>query len=121
MVDRVDINRLLVEMRAMKQQTMPTRARELDQVSHALKPGQVINAPESTDNFSHLFSQAIDKVNATQQQANQLAKAYETGRENIDITDVMIASQKASVSFQAMVQVRNKLVEAYRDVMNMPI
>ena len=39
----------------------------------------------------------------------------------VDITDVMIASQKAGVAFEAMVQVRNKLVEAYRDVMNMPI
>lgn len=121
MVDRVDINRLLVEMRAMKQQTMPNRLRELDQVTQTFKPGEVINAPEATENFSQLFTQAIDKVNATQQQANAMAKAYETGRENIDITDVMIASQKASVSFQAMVQVRNKLVEAYRDVMNMPI
>jgi flagellar hook-basal body complex protein FliE len=50
-----------------------------------------------------------------------MADAYEKGVAGVDITDVMIASQKASVSFQAMVQVRNKLVEAYKDVMSMPI
>ena len=56
-----------------------------------------------------------------QKASGAMATAYERGVEGVDITDVMIASQKASVSFQAMVQVRNKLVDAYRDIMNMPI
>jgi flagellar hook-basal body complex protein FliE len=64
---------------------------------------------------------AINKVNDVQKKSAAMAEAYEKGVAGVDITDVMIASQKASVSFQAMVQVRNKLVEAYRDVMNMPI
>ena len=41
--------------------------------------------------------------------------------DGIDLAQVMIAAQKSSVSFQAMVEVRNKLVEAYKDVMNMPV
>lgn len=121
MVDRVDINRLLVEMRAMKQQTMPAKLRELDASAQALQPGTRIEGPHNEQNFSDLFVKAIDGVNETQKHATGMAKAYERGDQGVDITDVMIASQKASVSFQAMVQVRNKLVEAYRDVMNMPI
>jgi flagellar hook-basal body complex protein FliE len=47
--------------------------------------------------------------------------AFESGDANVSLAEVMVASQKASVSFQAMLQVRNKLVEAYKDVMNMPM
>jgi flagellar hook-basal body complex protein FliE len=67
------------------------------------------------------MTQAVNKVNEVQKNSSAMADAYERGVAGVDITDVMIASQKASVSFQAMVQVRNKLVDAYRDVMNMPI
>ena len=51
----------------------------------------------------------------------QLANAFEIGKSGVDLTDVMIASQKASVSFQALTQVRNKLVQAYQDIMQMPV
>jgi flagellar hook-basal body complex protein FliE len=50
-----------------------------------------------------------------------MRSSFERGDENIDLAQVMIAAQKSSVSFQAMVEVRNKLVEAYKDVMNMPV
>ncbi len=50
-----------------------------------------------------------------------LTQAFETGEKDLDLAQVMIAVQKSSLSFDAMVQVRNKLVEAYKDVMNMPI
>ncbi len=122
MVDRVDINRLLVEMRSIKQQAMPPEARAIGEVGERIKPGTVVGATEPAANeFGQLFTQAIDKVNGLQKESSALAKAYESGEPGVDITDVMIASQKSSVSFQAMVQVRNKLVDAYRDVMNMPI
>jgi flagellar hook-basal body complex protein FliE len=49
-----------------------------------------------------------------------MRKAFEKG-EDMDLADVMIQAQKASLSFQAMTQVRNKLLEAYRDIKNMPI
>ena len=122
MVDRMDINRLLVEMRAIKQQAMPPQPNGVKAVTGMIQPGTVIGGIEKTSpGFGELFSKAIDSVNNTQQQSNALAKSYEMGDQGVDITDVMIASQKASVSFQAMLQVRNKLVDAYRDVMNMPI
>ncbi|BBA32920.1 flagellar hook-basal body complex protein fliE [Methylocaldum marinum] len=71
--------------------------------------------------FSAMLKDSIDKVNETQQQANKLAEAFESGATDASLSEVMISLQKASLSFQAMVQVRNKLVEAYKDVMNMPM
>jgi flagellar hook-basal body complex protein FliE len=80
-----------------------------------------VDGVNKTPGFGEIMSQAVNKVNEVQKASSAMATAYEQGVAGVDITDVMIASQKASVSFQAMVQVRNKLVEAYRDVMNMPI
>jgi len=71
--------------------------------------------------FSKMFNDAINKVNDTQQEAGRLKTAFELGDPSIDLTQVMVASQKASISFQAMIQVRNKMVSAYQDVIRMQI
>lgn len=72
-------------------------------------------------NFSDLLSQAVNNVNDAQQQAAGLKEAFQRGDESIDVSRVMIASQKASIEFQLMMQVRNRLISAYQDVMNMQI
>lgn len=123
MTNRVDVNNLLLEMRALKSQV------QVFQKPQALSEGSVagvgsissLTGTTKVPGFGDIMSQAINKVNDTQQASSTLANAYERGVAGVDITDVMVASQKASVSFEAAVQVRNKLVEAYRDVMNMPI
>lgn len=82
------------------------------------------NAPAPSENdsdFGALLKQSIDSVNSTQQTAGKLSKAFEVGDTEVSLAEVMIASQKADVSFQAMLQVRNKLVDAYKDIMNMPM
>jgi len=68
--------------------------------------------------FAQVLQSSIDKVNETQQQANQMAEKLAAGDTSQNLHEVMIALQTASVSFQEMVQVRNKLVTAYQDVMN---
>lgn len=76
---------------------------------------------ESQVNFSDVLKNSINHVNEAQQEAGVLKTAFIRGDDNVDITRVMISAQKASVEFQAMTQVRNKLVDAYKDIMNMPI
>ena len=105
----IEFNRLMLEMRSMHTEAM---ARPKPAAS-----AQEVGAPS----FSDMLGQAVGKVNETQQASSQLASAFEVGQSGIDLTDVMIASQKASVSFQAMTQVRNKLVQAYQDIMQMPV
>ncbi|WP_296217195.1 flagellar hook-basal body complex protein FliE [Pseudomonas sp. UBA2684] len=105
----IEFNRLMLEMRSMQAEAM---ARQ--------KP--VVSAPEpGMPSFSDMLGQAVNKVSETQQASSQLATAFEMGKSGVDLTDVMIASQKASVSMQAMTQVRNKLVQAYQDIMQMPV
>jgi flagellar hook-basal body complex protein FliE len=106
----IEFNRLMLEMRSMQTEAM-ARAKPV-----ASEPAAV-GAPS----FADMLGQAVGKVNETQQASNQLSSAFEMGSSGVDITDVMIASQKASVSFQAMTQVRNKLVQAYQDIMQMPV
>ena len=71
--------------------------------------------------FAALLQTSLQQVSNVQADAKQLAKSLELGAPNVNIEDVIISLQKADVSFQAMVQVRNKLVEAYQQVMSMPI
>lgn len=71
--------------------------------------------------FAQVLQSSIDKVNQTQQQAEQMTEKIAAGDSNQNLHEVMIALQTASVSFQEMVQVRNKLVTAYQDVMNIQV
>ena len=70
--------------------------------------------------FTELLSNAIGKINETQQVAGKLSDAFVAGDKSVDLAQVMVAGQKANISFQAMVQVRNKLVSAYQEIMNLP-
>ena len=71
--------------------------------------------------FAQILQSSIDKVNQTQQGANQMAEKLAAGDTTQNLHEVMIALQTASVSFQEMVQVRNRLVSAYQDMMNMQV
>lgn len=71
--------------------------------------------------FGKALKSALDQVNETQQAARSLSDKFDAGDPKIDMAEVMVAIQKANVSFQAVTQVRNKLVSAYQDIMNMPI
>jgi flagellar hook-basal body complex protein FliE len=66
------------------------------------------------------FGQMLGEVNALQAKAGAVSEAFERGAES-DIAQVMLARQKASISFEATLQIRNKLLSAYRDIMNMPV
>lgn len=66
------------------------------------------------------FGQMLTEVNTLQAKAGAASEAFERGAES-DIAQVMLARQKASISFEATLQVRNKLLSAYRDIMNMPV
>ena len=105
----MDINRVLADMRALAAQATQ-RPEPLSETDEAGKP-----------DFGDLLRQSIDKVNATQQASRVMTERFESGDPDVDLTEVMLSLQKADISFKAMTEVRNKLVEAYREIMNMPI
>ncbi len=71
--------------------------------------------------FANAMTEALGNVNDLQSQSSQLQTRFEMGDRSVSLSDVMIASQKSSIAFQATVQVRNKLVESYKEIMNMPV
>ena len=70
--------------------------------------------------FAGVLGNAINQVNDLQMDAGRKTDAFARG-DNIPLTDVMISLQKSRVSFEALTQVRNHLVQAYKDVFNMPV
>lgn len=71
--------------------------------------------------FSGQLKMALDKISATQSAARIQAQDFEMGKPGIALNDVMVNMQKSSISLQLGIQVRNKLVSAYSDMMNMQI
>ncbi len=73
-----------------------------------------------TPNFIESVKTMVDKVNQLDVKADALGEAYQRG-EDVPLTDVVLSMQKASLSFEATLQVRNKVVKAYEEIMNMPV
>lgn len=71
--------------------------------------------------FSQILKNTLDQVNQAQQTAQKMSEAFSAGDSNVNLQDVMINLQKANLSFQEMVQVRNKLVSAYHDIINIQV
>jgi flagellar hook-basal body complex protein FliE len=71
--------------------------------------------------FSDALKASLQNVSNAQIQADDMGKKFAAGDDSVSLSDTMIAMQKASISFQATVQVRNKLVSAYHDIMNMQV
>lgn len=110
MTQGVEFNRLMLQMRSM----------QLEAMGKAQAPAQVeknVNGPA----FNDVFKMAVDKVAELQATTSELQDGHERGVPGIDLSQVMVASQKSSVAFQAMTQVRNKMISAYEDIMKMPV
>ncbi|KPQ02438.1 flagellar hook-basal body complex protein FliE [Marinobacter sp. HL-58] len=122
MVQRADINSVLSEIRNMRSQMMENQRVEQDNNIRGRVDGPSrVQESQETPKFSDMLSQAVGSVNELQKSSNDLKTAYDMGDPNVDITRVMIASEKASISFEALTQVRNRVVQAYEDIMNMPV
>jgi flagellar hook-basal body complex protein FliE len=108
-MSEMQINRLLAEMRALAAQAgmRPEGAQEAGATGGA--------------DFGQLLKASIEQVNTVQQNASALAADLEAGKPGADVGEVMIALQKADISFKAMTEVRNRLVNAYQEIMNMPV
>lgn len=77
--------------------------------------------PQGTSEFGNLLKQAVETVNGLQMDAKDKTNAFEMGDRSITLAEVMITKEKAGIAFDATIQVRNKLVEAYKEIMSMPV
>lgn len=90
------------------------------QSAAGIKPATSVAEPGQVD-FAQVLQSALKDVSAAQSEARTMAQEFSAGDPNVNIQEVMVNLEKASLSFQQMVQVRNRLVSAYQDIMNMPV
>ncbi|HUO95039.1 MAG TPA: flagellar hook-basal body complex protein FliE [Steroidobacteraceae bacterium] len=112
----IDTTRLLMELRSLAAEAQ--RAPSVGSVPGSVPGG---GATPGVADFGSVLKSSINEVNGLQQSAAALATAFEQGQPGIDITRVMVEAQKANLAFRAMTEVRNRLVSAYQEVMNMPM
>jgi len=117
-INTSQIDSMLALMRNMQAQASPASS-----VANAVSPIANVGATAGTAkvSFADALKNSLGEVNQIQQNAQSMADQFAAGSDNVSISDVMIASQKANISLQTTVQVRNKMVAAYTDIMNMQI
>jgi flagellar hook-basal body complex protein FliE len=106
-MDKIQMNALLTELKAGAALASGNRS--------AVKAGQ------QPADFSALLRGAIDQVNDSQEKTQGLAREFQLGNPNVSLEETMIALQKSSLSLQFAVQVRNKVISAYHDIMNLQV
>ena len=103
----IAINQVLAQMRSMQALAQSGGGSSTESVN----PNQ----------FSNLMTQSIQDVNQAMQTSKDVTAAFEAGDPSVSLAEVMITAQKASLQFAGMTEVRNKLLNAYQEVMNMPV
>ena len=103
----IAINQVLSQMRTMAAQAS-MESNKATEVS-------------ATGNFADLMGQSINEVNEAMQTSKSLQKSFEMGDPSVSLAEVMVTAQKASLQFAGMTEVRNKLLNAYQEIMNMPV
>jgi flagellar hook-basal body complex protein FliE len=103
----MEINRVLEQIRSLSAQAKA-----------GAQPGQTQQAGGPGE-FANILRQGLDQVNQAEQKASQLSEAFQRGTPGVELPQVMLELSKASVAFRAVSEVRNRLVSAYQDIMNM--
>jgi len=108
-IDTVSMDALLAKMNAIRE-TLPRMGSDAVGKSTA----------KSTD-FASALKASLESVDASQKASGELANRFQLGDSTVSLEETMVAMAKANLSFQQMVQVRNKVIAAYHDIMNMPV
>ena len=108
-MSQMEINRVLEQIRSLSTQT---------KIGTSQAPQAQQTAPSE---FANILRQGLNQVSQTEQRATELSAAFERGTPGVELPQVMLEVSKASVSFRAVAEVRNRLVSAYQDIMNMQL
>lgn len=107
----MEINRVLEQIRSLQAQTRVSGPQTATQTQQTSGPSA----------FANILKQGLDSVSQTEQNANQLSDAFARGTPGVELPQVMLEVSKASVSLRAVSEVRNRLISAYQDIMNMQL
>ena len=109
-----------IEAMVAQLRSTASRVHEIDNPL-ASSPASGATGPVAAPDFASALKLQLDQVSGAQKNAEQLGQRFSMGDDSVNLSDVMIASQKANIGFQATIQARNKLVNAYQDIMNMQV
>jgi flagellar hook-basal body complex protein FliE len=118
-MSNLQIDSVLAQIRSLQAQTkigVPAIAKPMDNVQ-----GAGLVAGGDRVSFANVLKQGLEAVNATQSKAADTAARFDRGEPGLELSQVMLEANKSQVAFRATVEVRNRLVSAYQDIMNMPI
>jgi flagellar hook-basal body complex protein FliE len=118
-MSQMEIDRVVSQIRAM-------RAQVGGPMAQGIKPaglGGIGPGPSATGqvSFASVLRNGIEQVNEAQAKSSASQRAFERGDPNVDLPQVMIDMQKSSLAFRGAVEVRNRMVAAYQEIMNMPV
>ena len=108
-MSQMEINQVLAQIRSLSAQTKVG-------TSPATQTQQT-----GPSEFANIMRQGLDSVNQNQMKADELSDAFARGTPGVELPQVMLAGAKANISFHALNEVRNRLVSAYQDIMNMQL
>lgn len=114
-------NDMSVDQILSQMQQLRTQATQRPAGPEAVNPAVPGAGEVERSNFADALTQAVGQVNELQQTSGELKNRLQAGDDQVTLTEVMLASQRSSVAFEATLQVRNRLVQAYEKVMNMPL
>ncbi|QEP43199.1 flagellar hook-basal body complex protein FliE [Ectothiorhodospiraceae bacterium BW-2] len=117
MISKIDNSQLLAQLRQMAQQ-----------VDQGIRPNGTIEAigksqlgEGANGDFSSLLANSINRVNQMQKSSSDITKRFEMGDPEVTLPEVMMTKAKAGIAFDGMMQIRNKMVEAYQEMMRMQV
>lgn len=115
-MSQMDIDRVLTQIRAIRSQTSGG-------LGGIERPSGLAGAagPTPKVSFASVLKNGLDEVNKIQNKASTTAVQFQRGAPGIDLPQVMMEMQKSSIAFRGAVEVRNRMISAYQDIMNMPV
>lgn len=112
-MSQIDVNSVLSQIRALQAQAAAP--------SRPVLPSAAPEAAQGAPSFGRVMEAALDRVSLRQTQSAELQQRFQMGDPDTDLASVMLASSRAQVEFKGLVEVRNRMVRAYQDIMNMPL
>lgn len=114
------VNQVLAQIRSIRQQSDISRPAGIAEAPTSIASAEQVKNPNKVE-FSALVRDSLDAVNALQKDSKNMKEAFAKEDPNVSLAQVMVSMQKADVSFKAVTEVRNKFVDAYREVMRMSV
>jgi flagellar hook-basal body complex protein FliE len=120
-MSQLQIDQVLSQIRSLAVQTQSAGLRPAALTGDAAAASGTNAASGASNSFATLMRSGLEQVNQTELRATDLADKFERGVPGVDLPTVMLEANKANLSFRAVTEVRNRLISAYTDIMNMQL